>query len=100
MIIAIVDFQVSPPDQAMALEILASDGVAATAIPGNLGFRAFTDAGSPTHVGLMHEWTDAAAFEAYLASAGFAEVGAKLRPMMTGAPVSRRFDAVLYETVR
>jgi quinol monooxygenase YgiN len=100
MIIAIVDFHVSAENQAKALDVLASDGIAAAAIPGNLGFRAFTDAGSTTHVGLMHEWADLTAFEAYVASPGFAVVGAALRPMMTAAPTSRRFEATLYETVR
>lgn len=100
MIIAIVDFSVAPENQAVALNILAGDGVAATAIKGNLGFRAFTDACSKTHVGLMHEWTDQAAFDAYVASPEFATVGAQLRPLMTGAPTSRRFEATLYETVR
>lgn len=100
MIIAIVDFDVAPETRSDALEVLIGDGAEASALPGNLGFRTFTNAGSKSHVGLMHEWADAAAFEGYLQSAGFAAVGAKLRPMMVGAPVSRRFEAVLLQTVR
>ena len=99
MIIAIVDFHVAAHNRARALEVLADDGGTAASLPGNLGFRVFTDAGSDSHVGLMHQWASEAAFEGYLASPGFAVVGQALRPMMTEAPVSRRFEASLYETV-
>jgi quinol monooxygenase YgiN len=100
MIIAIVDFHVAAKDRPSALQILAVDGAAAAALPGNLGFRVFSDAGSDTHVGLMQEWEADAAFKAYLASPGFATAGAALRPMMIGTPLSRRFEAKLYEEVR
>ena len=39
-------------------------------------------------------------FDAYLASPPFARSGEVLRPMMTGVPLSRRFDASLIESVR
>ena len=100
MFIAIVDFHVTSANQPVAFEILAGDQAEAGRIPGNLGFRVFSDAQCATHVGLMHEWASQSAFDAYLASPGFAQVAAKLGPMMTGAPVSRRFEATLYETVR
>lgn len=93
MIIAIVDFETAPETQAKALDILLTDVASATNITGNLGFRAFSNAQSDTHVGLMHEWETLADFEAYTASDAFKQIGAQLRPMMTAAPVSRRFEA-------
>ena len=96
MIIAIVDFMVAETDQARALEILAQDGSDATALDGNISFRSFTNAGDASHVGLMHEWDTPEAFETYLASDDFAAIGAKLRPLMTAAPTSRRYVADVY----
>lgn len=97
MILAIVDFEVAAADRDAALAIVANDVTAAMARPGNLSFRAFTNAGSDTHVGLMHEWKTLDDFQAYLASSDFAAIGQALRPMMTAPPVSRRFRVELIE---
>jgi quinol monooxygenase YgiN len=48
---------------------------------------------------VIHEWDDQESFAGYVESDSFARSGAVLRPMMTGAPVSRRFRAELLETV-
>jgi quinol monooxygenase YgiN len=47
-----------------------------------------------------YEWRDEASFVEYLGSASFARSGEALRPIMAGAPVSRRFRAELVATVR
>lgn len=99
MILAIIDFQVAASDRPAALRVLAEDGRSAAAMPGNLAFRVYTDAGSDTHVGLMHEWQDIRTFDAYLASPGFAQVGTILRPMMTAPPTSRRLVTEIFEEV-
>jgi quinol monooxygenase YgiN len=100
MIIAIVDFEVAAADRARALDILKHDAPAARALPGNLGYRAFTDAGSDTHIGIMHEWEKAEHFDGYIASAAFADIGKQLRPLMTAPPVSRRMTVELFEEVK
>ncbi len=66
---------------------------------GCLAFVPFTDPSGPGALGVLHEWETADDFAAYAASAGFAAAGRALRPLMVGAPVSRRFDAQLAETV-
>jgi quinol monooxygenase YgiN len=100
MIIAIVDFEVAAGDRATALAVLGHDGPAARALPGNLSYRAFTNADSDSHVGIMHEWEKAEHFEGYMASAAFAEIGRQLRPLMTAPPISRRMTAELFEEVK
>ncbi len=55
--------------------------------------------GEDTGLGVIHEWVDAASFDTYVASPGFAASGRVLRPLMTAPPVSKRFEARLLETV-
>ena len=100
MFIAIIDFTVAPADRDKALAILAEDAPAARALPGNLGYRAFTNAGESGHVGIFHEWETEADFQGYATSKEFATIGSKLRPLMTGAPISRRFEAQLFEELK
>jgi quinol monooxygenase YgiN len=100
MIIAVVDFEVAPADREKAFAVLKRDAPAARALPGNLSYRAFANADSHSHVGIMHEWEAQAHFEDYLASEAFAEIGRQLRPLMTSAPVSRRMRAELFEEVK
>jgi quinol monooxygenase YgiN len=52
-----------------------------------------------TALTLLHEWEDEASFRGYTDSESFARSGEVLRPMMTGAPISRRFRAELVESV-
>ena len=100
MFIAVVDFTVAPKDRDIALAALAEDAPAARALPGNISFRTFSNTGDMTHIGIFQEWETQAAFEGYTSSPGFAKVGEKLRPLMTAAPTSRRFEAKLFEEVR
>jgi quinol monooxygenase YgiN len=100
MFIAIVDFSVAPAQRDVALAVLAREAPLARALPGNLNYRAFTNAGDDSHVGIFHEWRTEADFKGYAASPEFGRLGAQLRPMMLSAPISRRFDAVLKEEVK
>lgn len=100
MIIAIVDFDVAPADRDEALAVLREDALLARDLPGNLSYRAFTNVGSNSHVGIMHEWETLEDFTAYTESDTFARIGRKLRPRMTSAPVSRRIRAEVFEEVR
>lgn len=99
MLIAILDFDVAPADQQAALDQLLAEAPGVRAMPGNIAFRPYADPLLDTRVSLVHEWQSRADFDAYLASEAFARSGTKLRPMMTGAPTSRRFEAELIESV-
>jgi quinol monooxygenase YgiN len=68
-------------------------------MPGNLAFRVYASREDETTITIVHEWEDEASFAGYQGSDSFARSGQVLRPMMTGAPVSRRFHAELRETV-
>jgi quinol monooxygenase YgiN len=91
MYLALVDFPVT--DRAAAAEILARDCAHARAMPGNLDYRALTDAETVDRVVILHRWTDKAAFDAYGASELFREMGGALRALMSGPPVSLRLRA-------
>ena len=97
--IAILDFSTVATDRAAAIAQLEREQPAVSAMPGCVAFRVFSSRQSDTGITVLHEWTDQASFDAYLASDAFARSGAVLRPMMTGAPSSRRFRAELVETV-
>lgn len=100
MLIAILDFDVTPDNRAVALDQLLSEAPAVRAMPGNIGFRPFADPLVDSRITLVHEWERRSDFDSYLAGPEFARSGAVLRPLMTGAPTSRRFEASLIESVR
>ena len=100
MLIAIVDFTVAPENRAAALATLLAEAPAVRSMTGNLAFQPYLDPVSAEAVRIFHEWQDAASFEAYTSSDAFKRSGQVLRPMMTGAPLSRRMSADLLETVR
>lgn len=99
MFIAIVDFTTTSADRPTALATLDGEADQVRAMPGNLAFRVWASRADGTGITIVHEWEDESSFAGYLASDAFARSGAVLRPMMTGAPVSRRFHAELLETV-
>lgn len=99
MYIAIVDFYVSPENRDAALSALLTEVATVHAMDGCKTFRPYIDPQSETHVGVLHEWETQDGFNGYLASDMFAKAGATLRPMMTGAPSSRRYTAELIEDV-
>ncbi|WP_432840781.1 putative quinol monooxygenase [Dactylosporangium sp. CA-092794] len=99
MLIAILDFRTAAGDRPAALAQLDAERDRIRAMPGNLDFRVYASREDGTRVAVVHEWQDEAAFAGYLESDAFARSGVVLRPLMTGAPVSRRFHAELLETV-
>jgi quinol monooxygenase YgiN len=99
MYIAVVDFTTTASDRPAALAQLDQEAAQVRAMPGNLAFRVYAARDNQTGVTIVHEWADEPSFAAYTASDSFARSGQVLRPMMTGAPVSRRFRADLVETV-
>ncbi len=99
MFIAILDFDTTAADRPAALAQLDRERDQIRAMPGNLAFRVYAARDADTRITVVHEWADQGSFDGYLASDAFARSGAVLRPVMTGAPVSRRFHAELLETV-
>ncbi|OWU85075.1 hypothetical protein ATO6_08450 [Oceanicola sp. 22II-s10i] len=99
MYIAIVTFPVAPADRPRATALLARDAAEARAMPGNLSFDVLTAAAAEDSVTVLHRWQDKSGLAAYLASPAFARIGAEVRPLMTGAPVSLRLIAEDDETL-
>jgi quinol monooxygenase YgiN len=103
VIIAILDFDTAAADHPAALAQLDLERQEIRAMPGNLAFRVCASrgdgAGDGAGVTVIHEWEDETSFRAYLVSDSFARSSAVLRPLITGAPVSRRFRAELLEAV-
>ncbi|WP_406832868.1 antibiotic biosynthesis monooxygenase family protein [Pedococcus sp. KACC 23699] len=99
MLIAILDFGTTAGDRDRALAQLENERPLVRSMPGNLAFRVYASREDDRTVTVVHEWTDRAAFAAYLASDAFARSNAVLRPLVIDGPVSRRFSAELLESV-
>lgn len=99
MFIAILDFRTAATDRPDALAQLDEERDRVRAMPGNIAYRVYAAREDDTAVAVVHEWDDEASFAGYLRSDSFAQSGTKIRPLMIGAPVSRRFSADLLETV-
>ncbi len=98
MIVAHVDFKVAEADREKVLEVLLDQVPTVRSMPGCNRFVPFQDTTRDGGIGVMHEWTDRPAFDAYLASASFQESGKVIRPLMLVPPVSKRFEVVEIET--
>ena len=99
MLIAHVMFKVAPDQRQLALDALLAEATEVRAMAGCLSFQPFLVPDNPSAVGIIHEWDSTEHFAAYASSSGFASIGLILRPMMIDAPVSKRFDATLLETI-
>jgi quinol monooxygenase YgiN len=99
LFIAIVDFTTAAADRPAALAQLDAEREQVRAMPGSLAFRVYTSREDDTRITIVHEWENETSFDGYLGSDSFARSSEVLRPIVTGAPVSRRFRAELLETV-
>lgn len=99
MLIAILDFSTAAIDRPAALAHLDNERDQVRSMPGNVAFRVYASREDDTRITVVHEWEDQASFVGYLGSGSFARSGTALRPIMTGASVSRRFHAELLEAV-
>jgi quinol monooxygenase YgiN len=95
MRLAHLTFAVRPEAQDEALGVLLEEVPTVRAMAGCVAFIPFADPTSAGGIGVLHEWATEEAFVAYLASPSFAAAGARLRPLMTREPDSRRFTAEL-----
>lgn len=93
MFIAILDATFAAADRAAVLGHFDTESAAVRSMPGNVAFRVYAARADDTTVTVVHEWADEESFAGYLESASFARLGASIRPLMTGTPVSRRFHA-------
>lgn len=93
MLIAIVDFSTAAADRPAALAQLDAERDRVRDMRGNLAFRIYASRENETGITIVHEWDDRASFDAYQRSDSFARFGEVIRPLTTGAPVSRRFRA-------
>jgi quinol monooxygenase YgiN len=100
MIMALIDFEVTPDHRPYVLDQLRSLLEEARSLKGNLTYKASTGTESAGHIGLMHEWDTLENFEAYTSSELFKRMGEILRPAITKAPVSRRLRTELLGEVR
>ena len=98
--IAILDLSTDAADRPVAIAQLEREEPTVSAMPGCVAFRVFCSRSSETDITVLHEWIDEASFSDYLQSESFARSGEILRPLMAGAPSSRRFRVELVETVQ
>jgi quinol monooxygenase YgiN len=97
MLVAHVFFPVPPNKREEALNILLARLHSVRAMKGCLRFIPFADPTNEEGVAVLHEWETREDFNAYVTDPGFVELRQALGLLMTGTPVSRRFDATLLE---
>ena len=93
MIIVEVNFTVAPNDHAQAITCLMQEQPQMRALSGNRATRVLADPSTEGAITLLHQWDDLAALDAYRAGPLFAAIGARLRPLMTGAPSTTVYEA-------
>ncbi|ATE55674.1 antibiotic biosynthesis monooxygenase [Actinosynnema pretiosum] len=91
MLVALVELRTAHRETVLAHFDAERDRV--RAMPGNLDFRVCASREDADRATVLHEWTDQAALDGYLASEPFARLGASVRPLLAEPPVSRRFRA-------
>jgi len=99
MLIAHLRFSVAPDDRSYALEVFTQGAQSVRAMKGCVAFYPYYDPDDCGTLGVIQEWEREEDFAAYLSSHAFNAFELILRPMMAGAPVSRRFRAELIETI-
>jgi len=97
--LAILDFTTSADDRDHAVAQLELERPIVTAMPGCVRFRVHPSIENECDVTVIHEWEDEDSFRSYLDSAAFARSGEVVRPLMTSAPLSRRFAVEPAETI-
>lgn len=93
MLIAHVTIQTATNGVDDALDVLLSAAPKVRAMQGCRTYQAFLNPQTDGQIMLVQEWETTESFQQYLASDSFKASGAKLAPLMTAPPVSRRFRA-------
>jgi quinol monooxygenase YgiN len=99
MLIAILDLRTTATDRPAALAQFDAESGEVRAMPGNIAFRVYASREDETQITVVAEWEDEASFADYLGSDSFTRSGQVIRPLLTEAPLSRRFRGELLETV-
>ena len=99
MLIAHLRFPIAPENRQVATEALVASVETVRAMQGCIAFHPIHDPTDAAVLGVVHEWETEADFAAYTASDVFKAFGERIRPLMTGKPVSRRFRSELIEVV-
>lgn len=90
-----VDFKVREAHQSRALALLDHEIPKLHALPGNILCRILVDPKDESAITLQHQWADLASLDAHRCGPVMAKLGTALRPMMTGAPSTRVYEAEL-----
>ncbi|MEE2943764.1 MAG: antibiotic biosynthesis monooxygenase [Pseudomonadota bacterium] len=93
MLIAHVTIQTAAKDLENALDVLLSAAPGVRAMQGCQAYQPFINPQTDGQIMLVQEWETTDSFQNYLASSSFNNSGAKLAPLMTAAPISKRFQA-------
>lgn len=99
MLIAHLRFPIAPESRPTVMSAFMAGIEVVRAMKGCIAFYPFLDPTDDGMFGVVHEWESADDFKAYTASDVFSAFGANVRPLMTGKPVSRRFQANLLEVI-
>lgn len=93
MIYVEVNFAVAATDSATAIDALTNEAPQMKSLSGNLGVRVLADPNAQGTITLLHQWTDLQSLDQYRNGPLFAQIGGILRPMMTGAPSTKVYEA-------
>ncbi|MEP6828294.1 MAG: antibiotic biosynthesis monooxygenase family protein [Aestuariivirga sp.] len=99
MLIAIVEFEVAKENRPAAVAQLLAEAASVRTMTGNISFCTYADPSNETSVLILHRWNSKEDFQNYVSSDAFRRSGEILRPMMTTAPQSQRYEARLIESV-
>lgn len=99
MLIAHLRFPIAPENRGIATDALLADIETVRGMRGCIAFHPIHDPIDNTVVGIVHEWETEEDFTVYTNSEVFRKFGAKIRPLMTGKPISRRFSAELISVI-
>ncbi len=97
MIYVEVNFTVAPADRPAAITCLRDEAPQMRAMPGNRSVRVLTDPNDNGSITLLHQWDNLVGLDAYRKGPLFAAIGGTLRPMMTGAPSTKVYEAQLLD---
>lgn len=99
MLIAHLRFPIAPENRPIATEALVAGLETVRAMRGCIAFHPIHDPTDEAVLGVVHEWETEEDFAAYTSSEAFRAFGERIRPLMTGKPVSRRFRSELIQVV-
>lgn len=99
MFIVHLSFPVARENREKVLEEFLTRAATVKAMKGCVAFIPFVDPVNDTSVGVIHEWETEGDFATYTSSASFSDLGKSIRPLMTAAPASKRFNAELLGVV-